>query len=186
MIYILFMCFLIFSFFDWRYLKKVSRHDGVLFPFCQLRRDIMSFLYENIFQNPGALSREEYAAVRRLSDTLNGTIRNYNQHKTLMFNMREMAEHLEAYRQAADTTLNIPNHPVIQEFHERFGRLLVKAFIAYTPLIRLELVLYLVARAYRLGKETNARRAIENAVANADKVRSDARRYGLLAGGAAV
>ncbi len=182
MIYILFVCFLIFSFFDWMYLKKVSRHDGVLFPFCQLRRDIMSFLYENVFQNPGALSREEYAAVRRLSDTLNGTIRNYNQHKTWTFNMRKMPEHLEAYRQAADTTSNIPNHPIIQEFHERFRRLLVKAFIAYTPLF----VLHLVARAYRLGKKAGARRAIENAVANADKVRNDARRYGLIAGGAAV
>ena len=186
MIYILFGCFLIFFVFDSVRTRKVDRHDGVLFPLCQLRRDIMRFLYENVFENPGALSREEYQSVRRLLEMLNGAISNYNEHKTVMFNLREMAKHLETYRRASMPSVEVPDNPEIRELHRRFGHLLVKAFIAYTPLIRWELAARLVVRAYRTGKKAGARRAAEYVVKHSEGVRNDARRYGLISGGAAT
>ena len=187
MIYILFGCFLSFFIFDSIHVRKVDRHDGVLFPLCQLRRDIMQFLYENVFEKSGALSRQEYQSVMRLLKVLNNTISNYNEHKTVMFNLREMAKHLKSYQRAATPTVEVPAHPEIREMYQRFGRLLVKAFIAYTPLIRWELAVRLVVSAYRAGKKTDARRAYaEYVLNNAEKVREDARRYGLLDGAATV
>ena len=49
--------------------KEMQKHDRVLFPFCQLRRDVMRFLYINVIENTGSLSPAEYKFVRRL---LNG------------------------------------------------------------------------------------------------------------------
>ena len=166
------------------YQKKVQKHDQVLFPFCQLRRDIINFLHENVVEKPGVLSREDYTSVRQLLDVLNGTIRNYNEHKTLMFDIRKMEKHLRTYRQTADSALAMPDNPEIRDFHERFGRLLVKAFIAYTPLIRRELTLKLIAFAYRAGKQAEERRRAEYVIRNAEKVRDDARHYGHMDDGA--
>ncbi len=163
--------------------KESLKHDQVLFPFCQLRRDIMRFLHENVFEKPGALSPDEYTAVRRLSDALDGAISNYNRHKTLMFNVRKMSNHLKVYERASQTTLQLPDHPQIRAFYERAGRLLIKAFLAYTPLIRWELALKLVIAAYRAwSKEGQHRAAAEYVASHAGKIRDDARRYGVSMG----
>ena len=183
MIYFIFACFCVFFVFSFVQIRRVGRHDQALFPFCQVRRDIMSFLYESVFEKPGALSREEYASVRHLSDALDATIHNYNRHKTVMFDLRKMAKTLKQYQHTlkqADV-LKVPNNPEIQKFHARFALCLAKAFLAYTPLIRSELALRLVARAYRVGKKAGAHHVAQYVVSNAEAVRNDARRYGLIA-----
>ena len=158
--------------------RKMQKCDRVLFPFCQLRRDVIRFLYINVIENTGSLSLEEYKFVRQLLNGLDATIHNYSQHKTSMFNIREIAKHLRMYRKASKTALEVPDHPKIWEFHERIRRLLVAAFLAYTPLIRWELALRLVVFAYRMGKQEGARRReAEYVVRSAEKVRRDARHY---------
>lgn len=185
MIYLLFVCCLAIYIYAAYRLNKVKKHDQVLFPLCQLRRDIMSFLYENTFAKPGALSSEEIAYVRQLLGGLDNAIHNYNQHKMLMFDLRKMAKTLKQYRhtlQQADA-LKLPSNPEIQNFHAHFELCLVKAFLAYTPLIRSESVLQLVAHAYRASKKANVYDDTQYVVSNADMVREDARRYGVMAGG---
>ena len=158
--------------------KEMQKHDRVLFPFCQLRRDVMHFLYMNIIENTGSLSPSEYKSVRQLLNVLDGTIHNYNQHKTLMFNIRKIAKHLKMYRKVSKVALEIPDHPEIREFHERIRWLLVAAFLAYTPLIRWELALRLIVFIYRMGKQDGIRRReAEYVVKSAEKVRDDARHY---------
>ena len=158
--------------------KEMQKHDRVLFPFCQLRRDVMRFLYMNVIENTGSLSPAEYKFVRQLLNVLDGTIHNYNQHKTLMFNVRKIAKHLRMYRKVSKVALEIPDRPEIREFHERIHRLLVAAFLAYTPLIRWELALRLIVFAYRMGKQDGIRRReAEYVVKSAEKVRDDARHY---------
>ncbi len=185
MIYFLFACFCVFFMFSRVGIRRVAKHDGVLFPLCQLRRDLINFLHENVFEKPEALSKEEYASMRRLPDAVNATIHNYNEHKTLRFNMRKVARHLATYRtsrQATEIAPQVPDNPAIRRFHEHFGRLLVAAVLAYTPLIRWELALRLIALACRIGKqEEERRRAAEYVIKNAEKVRDDARRYNLAA-----
>ena len=160
--------------------KEMQKHDRVLFPFCQLRRDVMSFLYRNVMIDADSLSPSEYEFIRQLLHVLDATIHNYNQHKTLMFNLRKIAKHLETYRKASETALKVPDHPEIQEFHGRIHRLLVIAFLAYTPLIRWELALRLtvvVAIAIAFGRQETLRREAEYVVESAEKVRKDARHY---------
>ena len=153
MIYILFMCFSVFFVFSWIDIRRVDKHDGVLFPLCQLRRDMMRFLYDNVFVKPNALSHEEYVSIRRLSDALDDTIHNYNQHKTLLFNLRKMMIYLRQYRHMLKRTapVNLTDNKEIQEFHARFSRCLARAFLAYTPLIRWELPFRLGLLAYYAG-----------------------------------
>ena len=187
MIHLLFVCFCVFAFFSWLDIRRVAKHDGVLFPLCQLRRDIMRFLYENVFENPGALSHQEYQSVKRLLGVLNATISDYNKHKTVMFNPREMAKHLGAYRRTSMLAMEAPDNSEIRDLHRCFRRLLVAAFMAYTPLIRSGFAVRLIVHAYRAGKKAGAHRATaEYVLDNASKVRSDARRYGSLAGNAAA
>ena len=158
--------------------KEMRKHDRVLFPFCQLRRDVMRFLYMNVIEDTVSLSPAEYKSVRQLLNVLDGTIHNYNQHKTLMFNVRKIAKHLKMYRKVSKVALEIPDHPEIREFHERIRWLLVAAFLAYTPLIRWELALRLIVFVYRMGKQDGIRRReAEYVVKSAEKVRDDARHY---------
>lgn len=168
--------------------KKTQKHDDVLFPFCELRREIIRFLHENAFENRSALSREEYNSTRRLLDVLNNTIQNYNRHKTVMFDLGQTAKYLKQYRDALQQTkpLDPTDNPKIKKFHNDFFRHLIKAFLAYTPFMRSRLVLRCVALAYRAGKEVGERRAAEYVVKHSEEVRNDARRYGLIRGGAAA
>ena len=161
--------------------KEMQKHDRVLFPFCQLRRDVMRFLHVNVIENVHSLSSEEYRFIRQLLNLLDNTIHNYNRHKTSMFNVRKIAKHLRMYRKVSETALKVPDHPEIRKFDERIHRLLVAAFLAYTPLIRWELALRLMVFAYRIGyhagKQEARRREAEYVVESAEKVRNDARHY---------
>ena len=169
MIYILFACFCVFFAFSLYRTRKVHKHDGVLFPFCELRRDIMRFLYRNM----DTLSRDEYRSLRFLLGALDTAIHDYNQHKTLMFNLRKMAKHLKEYRKTVKEA-DIPEwtgKAEIQAFHARFVRCLATAFLTYTPLIRSEFALRLIALAYRAGS-----RQLQYVLENAGRVRADAKR----------
>ena len=158
--------------------KEMQKHDRMLFTFCQLRRDVMHFLYMNAIEYAGSLSPAEYKFICQLLNELDATIHNYNQHKTLMFNVRKIARHLQMYQKVSKAALEVPDHPEIREFHERIHRLQVVAFLAYTPLIRWELALRLIVSVYRMGKQDGIRRReAEYVVKSAEKVRDDARHY---------
>ena len=158
--------------------KEMQKHDRMLFPFCQLRRDVMHFMYMNVIENTGSLSPAEYKFIRWLLNVLDGTIHSCNQYRTLMFNVRKIAKHLKMYRKISKVALEIPDHQKIREFHERIHRLQVAAFLAYTPLVRWELVLRLIVFAYCMGKQDGARRRdAEYVVKSVEKVRNDARHY---------
>ena len=158
--------------------KEMQKHDRVLFPFCGLRRDVMHFMYMNVIEDTGSLSPAEHKLIRRLLNVLDSAIRNYNQHKTSMFDVRKIAKHLKVYRKVSRVAFEVQDHPQIREFHERTHRLLIAAFLAYTPLIRWELALRLIVFAYPMGKQDGIRRReAEYVVNSAEKVRDDARHY---------
>ena len=146
MIYITFACFCVFFAFSLRLLVLANRHDRVLFPFCHLRRDVMAFLYQNTVAETNKLTLAEYRSVRRLLDALNGTINNYSEHKTTMFNLRHVLKALQEYRHILKQAepVDVTENPSIQQFHQRFVQCCARAFLAYTPLIRSGLVLWLV------------------------------------------
>ncbi len=170
MIYFLFACFCVFFAFSFRRIKKVDKHDHVLFPFCQLRRDIMRHLLDNL----DTLTPEEYRPLRKLLDMLDTTIHNYNRHKTRMFNLRTILRQTARYRRAKKQAerIHIPDNSAIKEFYARFSILLVKAFLAYTPLIRWELALKIFA--FVIGRLVRAK--TDRLLKVAEQVREDARR----------
>jgi len=170
--------------------NAVQKHDTILFPFCQLRRDIIAFLHANVVVSPDSLSRDEYRSLRRLLGALDVTIHNYNRHKTVMFNLRRIMRDIQTYKRASETVVDVTDNAEIRGFHDDFRRLLAKAFIAYTPMIKSELAIKLIVQSahlgYRAGKAARLRREAEYVATNAEVVRDDARRYGLIPSRAAV
>lgn len=170
---VLLLCFfilLVFFTFSFRRIKKVDKHDQVLFPFCQLRRDIMRHLLDNL----DTLTPEEYRPLRKLLDMLDATIHNYNRHKTRMFNLRTILRQTTRYRRAKKQAerVDIPEDSPAVEFYFRFFHLLAKAFLAYTPLLRWELAWRLAW--FFIGKSFRARINYLRKVA--EQIREDARR----------
>ena len=136
-------------------------------------------------KKPVTISRADFESVCGLLRAVDFAVDNYNEHKTVMFNFRAIAEDLKKYRQTSDTTPPVPNNDEIKKFYDRFHKLLVMAFFAYTPLIRSELLVRVFAKAYRAGKKAGEWEKAEDVVNNARKVRADAQRYGLIASAAA-
>jgi len=158
MFYLAFACFSVFFVFYWLQNREAKKHDSVLFPFCQLRRDVMRYRYEAVMGERGSYPRGEREALRRLSRELDETIHNYKAHKTVMFNLRKIIKYIQKYRHALKQTapLETTDNTEIQKLHARFAYLLARAFVAYTPLIRWELALRLMVFAgsfiWRIGK----------------------------------
>ncbi len=180
---VLFLVFVSFAAYCRFWLWRVAKHDRVLFPFCQLRRDIMCFLREHFPSEPNALSREEYDSILRLLDVVSAMIHHYNRHKTVMFNLRKVIKCIREYRHALKQipAIDMTNNAEIQKFHHRFEGLLARAFIAYTPLIRSERALRMFVFACRVGK-LRAQYVIKGAAT----VRECERRYGLVGSAPAV
>ena len=179
MIYFIFACFLVFFVCSWRQIRKVDKHDRVLFDFCKLRREIMTFRYDSLVENSKSLSCEDSKAIRRLSRVLDATIHGYNEHKILTFNLRKIARYLKQYRHTLNQAepINITDNVKIREFHARFVLCFAKAFLDYTPLIRSELTLRLIAFAYRKQSSRYVMRV-------AKQVRDDRHRFDLSNSGA--
>lgn len=166
MIYFLFACFCVFFAFCWLQIRKVRKHDDVLFPLCQLRRDIVRFLYVNVFEKENALSPEEVRAARWLWGLLDRTIRDYNQNKTTIFNLRTMLKIVRQYRNLMEQIepVNLTKNKEIQRLHQRFVLCWAKGCLTYTPLIRSEIALWffmLIARKVSIRMRREASKVVE-------------------------
>lgn len=70
-------------------IKRHTRHDKYLYKFCQLRREIMSYLRIN----HDIISKQEYQATKQILDVLNGTINLYSKNEASnFFNFRKFAK----------------------------------------------------------------------------------------------
>jgi hypothetical protein len=116
-------------------LHRLRKHDRVLFEFCENRRDIMGYLREE-----GAdLSVGDYVDVRSLVEVANGRIHYFNECKPYHFNLRRFMEYLGSVKQD-DEAIHIENERVVQ-LYDRHVYALLRAFFAFTPFIKSELVL---------------------------------------------
>ncbi len=121
------------------YLRRLKKHDEVLYAFCEIRREIMAILRRDLFE----IQREKYVGLKHLLDATGNAIHYYNDNKATMFNYRRFAQWLRDSRASAETVqrLNLPNDPEILKIREHFGVAMVSAFCAYTPLFRSELLI---------------------------------------------
>ena len=168
--------------------KEMRKHDRVLLPVSELHRDVTSFLYLNAIGNAKSLSLKEYGYILDFVKILDDTTHSYNQRKTSVFNVHEIAEHFRTYRRMSKAVSEAPDHPEIQKFDKRIRRLWLDAFLAYTPLVRWEfsdkfhrilarLALRLICLVYRMGKQETRLREAVYVMESAETIRNDARRY---------
>ncbi|MCK5228641.1 MAG: hypothetical protein KAR13_00145 [Desulfobulbaceae bacterium] len=119
------------------HLRNLKKHDIVLYKFCQVRRESMQFLRNNWEDLP----REEYLALRKLLSVLNTTINRYNDHKTVLFNLRRFIEEVKEFdsfsKKVASTEM--PKTDEIQQLYIATSKSFLYGFFAYTPLIKSEI-----------------------------------------------
>src|ERR1051325_11872039 len=66
-------------------LRALTKHDKVLYSFCDVRRDVMSVLREHAFD----LTKEDYIALRDIEEVASDTILDYHNFKIYIFNFRK-------------------------------------------------------------------------------------------------
>lgn len=138
MFYLVIIPILVSSIFMIYKLRKIKKHDEVLFHFCQIRRNAMELLRKNYIN----MGNEEYRAVRRIIMVLNGTIHDYNDYKISIFNFRRFYRMVKNYKKTASSIdrIKLPDNNEIERLHQDFGIGMVKAFFAYTPFLQSEII----------------------------------------------
>jgi hypothetical protein len=164
------------------YLRRMRRHDRVLFRFCQIRRDAMALLRTRF--ESGGLTRSQYRAVRLLLICLNDIIRHYHGQGAMWFNLRVMRREFTKYGITAARLRRIADSPEIagamraadgdadiRNLYNDFFSAHVRAVIAYTPFIYAEVLLRIFAK---------------EAAKELELVRADAKKFGVSFYGGAI
>jgi hypothetical protein len=138
-----------------RVLRKMEKHDRVLFPICQDRRDLMSFIRQSY--DADTLTREDYLYARWMLDALNNTVALYNDHKARLFNFRAYLRFLKKYLESSQELKSMPrteNHQ-LREIEKKISADLSRGFISYTPFLRSEVLvrvlIFLLSALAHLG-----------------------------------
>jgi hypothetical protein len=122
-------------------LREMKKHDKHLYALCQLRRDVVSYLYVSRQE----LSRTDYIAARKTLDVLSLTIQNYWTHKTVIFNFRRFQKYMHQTKDLSGQMDEIhTKNADITRFQERFMSLVFEGFLAYTPFLKSELAVKFV------------------------------------------
>lgn len=138
-----------------------ERHDCVLFAFSRMQSAISQELhshYDIFFRHHetgkgprGVLSPEEIAAAKFLPRLLDDISLHYDRHKTTMFNLRKMRrmieQDLKQYREVErEVQARLQSVPPgrVADLYAEFSQAAAKAFVAYTPFIRAEVILRLL------------------------------------------
>jgi len=126
----------------WR-VRKMKRHDGVLYRYCELRRQAMQYLRDE--DKLSQLPRQDYIALRKMICMMNITIEQYKNHKLVMFNLREFVKYFRAYASANKkaAAITIIDNKEIEDLRKGLMKALFFGFMTYTPFIRSEIVVRL-------------------------------------------
>lgn len=119
-------------------LKGLENHDQVLYNFCQLRREMMSYLRIKSDRIP----RKDYVAIRELLDIVNSTIADYNNYKVVIFNFNNFMKEIDRIYKStkkANKARDISNDKV-EKFYKDYKHAMFVAFWTYTPLLKHKLV----------------------------------------------
>lgn len=130
-------------------LRQIMLHDQVLYKFCQLRRDVIRTIDEDVDN----YSKQEYRQIRLLLDELNSTIRNFSHMKTNIFTFKMFLELAKAYIDFNATkktkAIKPSENMVIYSLYARYSKSLMDGFISYVPLLQYRLIISL---AYAIVK----------------------------------
>ncbi len=176
MFYLVMILILIYSLIIIFRFNNIKKHDSVLFDFCQVRRDLMNMLRENNFK----IEKEDYFCLRDLLEFLNITIHEYNNLKTSFFNIRKFFVYLKQYEKSQQNIkeLKIPDNENILKLYNATGYTLLKAFFTYTPFIKSELFLNLIAFLLRTFSRL-WKKHMDNYIETLKQIKNKSQEYGL-------
>jgi len=138
---IFFIPILFIQFYYWGKLISIKKHDFILYQFCQLRREIIKYLFDNRLK----ISNKDYEITRKLLEILNDTIHHYNifklvsnlnNLKILMKNTKENTEQVEMLPETNNQNIHI--------FQKQFSFIILKAFFTFTPFLKHRFILNLI------------------------------------------
>ena len=117
-------------------LRKLEKHDIVLYKFCEIRRLVMARIREDNFN----LSKDDYVALRQLAEAASLTIHDYNEWKTSLFNFRKFKECVRKIKNwdKIIEERKIAN-PDILALYKEYIYAMFFAFLTYTPFIKSEM-----------------------------------------------
>ena len=126
------------------HVSRQERHDRILLPFEQIRHELLDVT----LAPRGDFSPREDAAARFLLTTVNGVIRNYHPHKSVLFDIRKVRRMIESdlqrYRETQkmvrEKMEGVSDNPKIRKAYVDFVRATTDAFMANTPFIRTEII----------------------------------------------
>lgn len=121
------------------HLRRVKRHDRVLYRFCQVRRDIMTLFRDRGFE----MSKHDYFALRDLLEVVNDTIHHFHECKSTIFNFRTLHRMARELRESdlAFGEIEFPKDKDALAVIERYRGAMFRAFLTYTPFIKSEIAL---------------------------------------------
>jgi len=102
-------------------IKRHIKHDKYLYKFCQLRREIMSYLRIN----HDVLSKTEYQATKQILDVLNIAINLYSKNEASnLFNIRKFAKFVSETKHLSDSSKKLIecNNSTIKDFRDKLKR----------------------------------------------------------------
>ena len=155
MLILMLVIFILFTLFEVIYLKRIQKHDRYIFEFCDLRRDMITYLYEE----RNDLSRADYVQLREILKTNNVTIHKYKDNKHTMFNFRRFIDRLRVIENKKSRTVSESQVlPEVKEFQVRLVHIVFNAFLAYTPFLKSEVIIkvlyFITSKAVRAGVES--------------------------------
>ena len=122
-------------------LRDVKRHDIVLFRFCEIRRQLITLIFDR--ESSGIMTNDEYRVARQLLVMLNHLISEYYHRRTRMFDFRTFRHFLPDYEKTADQleSFVLSENQSLRTLYTQTHQALVLAFFAYTPFLRSEFIL---------------------------------------------
>lgn len=130
-------------------LYHLRKHDRVLYRFCQVRRELMELLREK-GQN---MSSRDHDFARHMVASLHSAIHNFKDHKKRMFDFWLIVEAARQFRISVEDLKSLPttdNRKLLQ-VKQKFGRSIVLALIAYTPIVGFRPMIHIIDFLMWLG-----------------------------------
>lgn len=130
------------------WIRKVKKHDRVLFPFCEIRRGLMTYLRANY----SCLTKEDYERSVQLWEILDDTIHFYERHKATTFNFRPFVIFFrDKMKESEDTSPVVWDEmsPELRALWCKWVGAMMDALFAYTPWIRSEITLKIIVTIFK-------------------------------------
>lgn len=152
MIYLLLIPVLILHVYFLIKLRKIQKHDNVLYRFCESRRKIIAYLRDNY----ETINKDDYLDIKLVLSITSDSIHYFNEHKITTFNLNSMANLIKTAKnnvRVIRVRIN-ENNENIKNFQYALRHNYMDAILTYTPFIRARITLQIIRILAVIGTRT--------------------------------